>query len=86
MRFEQVKDICKEITQNTTERQKYKRICKRDLKNVMRKSNRHPKKEILEIREKRREAISEEIMLKNFPGPKRNLNPHRLETTCFHYL
>lgn len=45
MRFEQVKDTCKEITQNTTERQKYKKyIYKRDWKNVMRKSNRHPKR------------------------------------------
>lgn len=44
------------------------------------------KKEILEIREKRGEAIFEEIMLKDFPDPKRDLKPQILEITGFHYL
>lgn len=44
------------------------------------------KKEILEIREKREEAIFEEIMPKNFPYPKRDLKSQILEITCFHYL
>lgn len=53
MRFEQVKDTCKEITQNTTERQKYKKyIYKRDWKNVMRKSNRHPKRKYQRLEKK----------------------------------
>lgn len=54
------------------QRQEYKKY-ERDLKNIMKRSNRHPPswmEEILEIKENRGETILEEIMPKNFPEPK----------------
>lgn len=51
------------------QRQEYKKY-QRDLKNIMRRSNRHPRRKFQRL-EKIEEKLFEEIMPKNFQEPKK---------------
>lgn len=66
------------------QRQEYKKY-ERDLKNIMKRSNRHPRRKFQRLN--RGETIFEEIMPKNFPEQQqKDLNSQILKIMCFHYL